>query len=148
MKLLKYSYKQKNNWGCGPAVARIVLHHHDIVCSMRQAAKEMGTTRGGTENTGLIRFLRKNGLQPKAKEKAELSEVGKLLKKNIIVVAYWIPKNKEAHYSILKRIKSGRVFFHDPWYGANHSYSLSYFQKNWHDGGTEQRWMLAVGKNI
>lgn len=146
MRLLSYDYKQKNDWTCGPAVARILLHYYDTVMDIEEIIKELRTTPcRGTGNINLLRLLRKNGVVFRVKENAAAKDIKKYLKNHCVVVAYWIPSHKESHYSIVKKITAKRIYFHDTWFGTNHSYSLDYFLKNWCDEEAA-RWLLAVRK--
>lgn len=145
MALLAYTYKQKNGWTCGPAVARIILHSSGTKKSVKEIIKELRTTRQGTSNARLIRLFKKHGLRFRIKENASISDIKKCLPNNRIIVAYWIPTHKESHYSIVKKINSKRIYFHDTWFGANHSYTIDYFLKNWWDNEAF-RWLLAVKK--
>ena len=146
MTLLRYAYKQKNDWTCGPAVARILLHYYDTRMSIGKIVKELrATPRKGTGNISLLRLLRKNGVKFKVKKGATTKKLAGYLKNHWVTVAYWIPSHKESHYSIVKKITAKRIYFHDTWFGTNHSYSINYFLKNWWDEEAE-RWLLAVKK--
>lgn len=145
MQLLGYAYKQRNDWTCGPAVARVILHASGVRKDIRGITKELRTTREGTGNAHFLRLLKKHNLRYFAKENATAADIKKCLKRHLVVVAYWIPAHKESHYSIVKKINSKRIYFHDTWFGSNHSYSIKYFLKNWRDNEA-YRWMLAVKK--
>ena len=145
MRLLSYSYKQPNGWTCGPAVARILLHYYDTKMDIGKIVKELRTTKAGTGNTHMLRLLSKNRVPFRVKERATLSDIRRYLNNHWVVVAYWIPSHRESHYSIVKKITAKRIFFHDTWFGTNHSYSLPYFLKNWWDEEAT-RWLLAVYK--
>lgn len=146
MRLLSYDYKQKNDWTCGPAVARILLRYYDTAMGIEEIVKKLqATARRGTGNVNLLRLLRKNGVVFRVRENAAPKDIKKYLKNHWVVVAYWIPSHKESHYSIVKKITTKRIYFHDTWFGTNHSYSLDYFLKNWWDEEAI-RWLLAVNK--
>jgi predicted double-glycine peptidase len=145
MELLRYNYKQKNDWTCGPAVARVLLYYYDNRMDIQEVVKGLKTTRSGTTNASLMRFLKKNAVKFRVKKQAALEDIRKYLKKNWVVVAYWIPSHKESHYSIVKKITAKRIYFHDTWFGSNHSYDAGYFFKNWWDQEAT-RWLLAVRK--
>lgn len=145
MTLLRKNFKQKNGWTCGPAVARIVCHYYGHHVTIRQLADELRTTRDGTSNRGLLRALKKRSIRYSVRDNVSLTRLRQTLKKNIVIVAYWIPRHKEAHYSIVTRVDRNRVYFHDPWFGSRHTYTHSYFEKNWWDDEAT-RWMLAMKK--
>jgi predicted double-glycine peptidase len=143
MNLLATNFKQKNDWTCGPAVARIVCHYYGVEKEISHLVAELNTTKEGTSNRDLMRVLRRHGINSRVREHTSIKHLKQTLKNNIVVVAYWIPRHKEAHYSILTKIGRTRVYFHDTWYGSTHSYTINYFEKNWWDGEAT-RWMLAV----
>jgi len=137
-----FFYKQPNDWTCGPAVARIILHLLGKPKTLRDIIRELGTTRQGTANRDLARLFRKHRLSFTEKNQASLSDIKTKLKRHWIVTAYWIPSHREAHYSIITKVTAARVHFHDTWFGSNHSYSRPHFIKNWCD----DRWFMSVKK--
>lgn len=143
MNLLNYTFKQKNDWTCGPAVARIVLHSRGKLAGLKEIAKALRTTREGTSNANLVRFIRKHSPYYIEKQKATLGDLKNHSKNKIVIVSYWIPRSKAYHYSIVKKVGKKRIYFHDTWYGSTHSYSIDYFLKNWREEEAT-RWMLAV----
>ena len=145
MTLPNYDFKQKNNWTCGPAVARMVLHYFGKRKHLPELVKELRATRNGTSNAPLLRLLKKHGLKFRVKRRADAPDLKKRLRKHLVVVAYWIPYHRESHYSIVKKMDAKRIYLHDPWFGSNHSYTLNYFLKNWWDEEAT-RWLLAVKK--
>lgn len=145
MELLNYSYKQKNSWTCGPAVARIILYYFGKRTDIQQIIRQLRTSRSGTSNASVKKLFKKNGLKFVEKKTATLGDIRKRVSKNWIIVAYHIPCHKEDHYSIVKKIDSRRIYFHDTWFGSGHSYTHQYFLKNWRDGEAK-RWFLAVKK--
>ena len=145
MELLRYTYKQKNDWSCGPAVARVILDYYGTKQTISSLIKQLKTTRAGTENRHIINLFKRNCLRFVTRENSSLKELRKYTKNYLIIVAYRIPASGESHYSIVKKIDSKRVYFHDTWFGSNHSYTLKYFLKNWHDDEAT-RWFMAVKK--
>lgn len=149
MTLPTYGYKQITAWHCGPAIARVLLYCHNTEMDIKDVVKELKTTRGGTSDSNLLRLLRRKGIKFRVKKHASLKALARLLKNNWVVVAYYIPRRakrkEELHYSIVTRVTKKRIYFHDTWYGANHSYSIAYFLKNWHNKSAEG-WMLSVKK--
>lgn len=143
MNLLPYSYKQRNSWTCGPAVTRIICDYYGIEKKISQLTRELKTTRSGTANADVYRVLRKHRIPFRVKKQSSVQELRRRIKNSILLVAYWIPRHREAHYSIIKKIAGGRIYFHDTWYGSSHSYSLPYFERNWWDPEAT-RWFLAI----
>ncbi len=143
--LLSYKYKQPTEWTCGPAVARIVLDYHGTSKDIRQVTRELRATRAGTSNADLRRFFRSHSIPFREYTGSTTHDIRKLLRTHIILVAYWIPRHQEAHYSIVQKITRTHIFFHDTWFGSSHRYTIKYFLKNWHDEEATG-WMLAVRK--
>src|SRR3989344_3953170 len=108
MRLLPFFYKQPNYWTCGPAVARLILHLFGKKKTVHEIIKETKTTKAGTSNHGLKRVLKKHGIKFQEKQNARLSEIKSKSKTHWLLVAYWIPVHKEAHYSLVKKIDSKR----------------------------------------
>lgn len=145
MSFLGYAYKQINDWSCGPAVARIVLHYFGQKKTFRELTRELRITRAGTKNAQIIKLFKKNDIDFIEKKDSKLGDIKRYLRNNIVIVAYYIPRNKESHYAIVKKINSRRIYFHDTWFGSSHSYTLNYFYKNWWDSEAK-KWILAVKK--
>lgn len=144
MKLLKY--KQKNNWTCGPACLLVVLNYFGIRKDIPDLIKELKTTKKeGTDNANIIKLLKKYELKFIVKENSTLHDLKKYLKNYLVIVGFWIPFYKESHYSIVKKINKQRIYFHDTWFGYNHSYKIDYFLKNWWDEEV-RGWLLAIKK--
>lgn len=143
MQLLSYNYKQPTDWTCGPAVARIILDYYGTKKSIRQLAKELRATRYGTSNSALRRLFKNHDIKFREKHRATTEDIKKHLNSSIVLVAYWIPKHKEAHYSIVRSVTKTHIHFHDTWFGSSHKYTIPYFLKNWRDDEAE-RWMLSV----
>src|SRR3989344_1151663 len=143
MQLLNYAYKQKNNWTCGPAMARVVLSYYGARTTVPLLIKKLRTTRSGTGNRQILKLFKRNNLKFSVKTNSSLSDIKKYIISHWIIVAYYIHLHKEYHYSIVKSINSKRIYFHDTWFGSNHSYSLNYFENNWKDDEAT-KWMLAI----
>lgn len=146
MQLLRHMYKQINDWTCGPAVARIILHFHfSRRASVSTLIRQLKTTRRGTDNRQLVSILKKHGIRYRVHKEATLSDIKKFLPRYLVVLSYWIPAYKESHFSIVRRLDAKRIYFHDTWFGARHSYSRDYFTKRcWKE--KEYRWLLLIPK--
>ncbi|OGN29964.1 MAG: hypothetical protein A3A33_01425 [Candidatus Yanofskybacteria bacterium RIFCSPLOWO2_01_FULL_49_25] len=145
MTLLTTDFKQKNGWTCGPAIARIVFDHYGYETEISEMVRKLNTTRAGTSNQDLLRLLRRYDIPFRVMQQARLADLRRLVRTHLVIVAYWIPRHREAHYSIVKKTDWHRIYFHDTWFGSTHSYSLPYFEKNWLDGA-DAHWLLAVRK--
>lgn len=145
MELLSYAFKQQNAWTCGPAIARIILSCYGHQPTIPELTKKLRTTRSGTSHNSILKLFKKRDLRFSVKENSSLGDIKKHIKTHHLIVAYYIPRNREYHYSIVKKINSKRIYFHDTWFGSSHSYSLAHFEKNWKDDEAI-RWMIAIKK--
>ncbi len=145
MRLLGYTYKQKNDWTCGPAVARVVLDHFGKRLPISKLVRELKASPKGTWNKDIAKLFKKHDLDFKTKERATLYDIKRYLKNHIVLVAFWIPFHKESHYSIVTKIDNKRIYFHDTWFGSKHSYTHEHFLKNWWDEEAI-RWLMAIEK--
>jgi|SRR3989344_4462678 len=142
MKFLRYGFIQPSDWTCVPAATRLVLYNFGIKRTVSSIAREMGTARGGTTEFALARFLKRQNVVFTIKRGGQLELIKDRLKNGkMILVSYWIPFYKEYHIAIVKKVTAKRIYFHDTWFGASHSYSLDYFIKNWK---ADSCWMLTV----
>src|SRR3989344_929946 len=139
-----YGYKQRNDYECGPTVARILLHQY-LGMDIESVVKELQTSRNGTRDSKLLNFLKRGGIDFKIKKGANLARLKRSLKNNLVVVTFWLPRTQELHYSIVSRMDSKRIYFHDTWFGRNHSYTIDYFLRNWQHKEAEA-WLLTILK--
>lgn len=146
MGLLATMFKQKNAWSCGPAVMRLVLHwYFSRPKTVRELVRELKISPAGTSDSQMVSALRRHRIPFKIKKRAVLGDVKKYLPTHLVVIAYWIPAHKEAHYSIIRRLDKERIYLHDTWFGSRHSYSLPYFTRQcWRE--REYRWLLLISK--
>lgn len=144
MRLLKY--RQKDSWTCGPAVMKVVLAHFGINKEIEELIGELKTTKKqGTEHKNIEKLLKKYKLKFIQKKNATFEELKSALKDAPVIVDYWVPYHKESHYSLVIKINSQRIYFHDTYFGPNHSYMINYFLKNWEDQEAKG-WLLAIKK--
>jgi len=144
MKLLRY--RQKTDWTCGPACLKVVLHFFGVNKDISELIKELKTTeKTGTDHQRMINLLKKYKLKFIVKKNATLEEIKKSLIDSLVVVDYFIPYYQESHYSIVKKIKGERIYFHDTHFGPNHRYKIDYFLRNWWDEEAK-RWLVAIKK--
>lgn len=104
--------------------------------------------RAGVARKYFTKLAKKYKLIYKTGENANLILLRQLIKaKFIIIVEYYIYRHKEAHYSIVKKISRGSIYFLDPWFGPRHKYRLAYFNRVWRDGfkkNSRKKWYFAV----
>jgi ABC-type bacteriocin/lantibiotic exporter with double-glycine peptidase domain len=144
-------YKQESNCTCGAAVMRMALEFCDIKKSEQQIAKLLGTNNiRGTWHKSFPLAAEKFKLNYAVERNATINDLKKYQKdKYIVIVCYLYLPEKIDHYSIVKKIDEQYIYFHDPFFGVQHKYRLSYFNKIWkslpqHDN--EKSWFFAVKK--
>jgi predicted double-glycine peptidase len=137
-------YKQKNNWTCGPACMLVVLDYFGTKKDIGSLLIEMRTTKKeGTHHSDIINLLKTCKLQYLVKRNCSIHDIKKHLCTNLVIVGYWIPYYKESHYSIVKKVNSSRIYFHDTWFGPKHNCTIDYFLRNWWDDEAKG-WMIAI----
>lgn len=140
---------QEKDYTCGPACIRMVAAYYGIRRTEHYFEKIMNTTdTKGTHTANMQEGARSMGLDSYARTHVSIREIqNSILSGFIPIVLYFYVPEKEGHYAIVKKISRGRIFFIDPYAGANHSYSIRYFLKIWHGAHErKKKWSLFVRK--
>jgi predicted double-glycine peptidase len=145
-------FKQETEWTCGPAVWRMILNS----MGHKRTENELVNILKSNSSTGTSYSRFKKIAECYKMDYIEGSGKGTESIKTLIesgytvIVCYYIPEEREDHYSIVKRIDSKFIYFIDPWYGPQHRYRLNQFLKVWHmhprDKKTDE-WYFAVRKS-
>lgn len=64
-----------------------------------------------------------------------------------LIVGYILPKDREGHYAVVRRITDTHIELLDPWLGPKTSYSISSFVRRWHNdfqGDYEKHWFFGI----
>ena len=144
-------YNQETSWTCGSASMRMVLDVCGIKKSEKQVVKLLGTNKiRGTWARFYPQLAEKYKLNYIVKRNSNLEELKKIIKEGYVVLtAYYVPKEKVDHYVVVKNIDKNYIFFLDPFYGPEHKYNLSYFQKVWKTDprfDNERCWFIGFKK--
>ncbi len=144
-------YKQTRPWSCGAASMRMVLASLGIRLAPKKLEALLGTSKTrGTWNESFPRTAETYKLTYLVGRNASVQDLTHFLKHGFrIIVGYLPPGWEEGHYAVIKRITRTRISLLDPIFGANHSYSLSYFSSIWKNdpqGDNERHWFFAIKK--
>lgn len=144
-------YKQETKYTCGAAAMRMILECLGIKKTEKQIVKLLGTNQvRGTWNKDFPILVEKYKLNYTVRRKASIKDMKSCLKQGYyIIVCYFYPPEKVDHYSVVKKIDTKNIYFWDPWFGPNHSYSLKKFKTIWKCDkrfDNEKRWLFAVKK--
>ncbi len=142
-------YEQETDWTCGPASMRMVLDALGIKKSEKQLIKLLRTNKQvGTWNESFPCLAEKYKLNYVAERNSTLSSLRNYLRKGyLLIVSYYLPKDKVSHYSVVKKISRGFIYFLDPFQGPSHKYKINQFIKLWNkksEHDEERRWFIGI----
>lgn len=145
-------YKQETAYTCGAAAMRMILEMLGIKKTEKQIVNLLGTNKvRGTWNKDFPSLAEKYKLNYTVKRNASIADMKSCLKQGYSVIAcYYYPHEKVDHYSVVKKIDSGKIYFWDPWFGPKHDYTLKKFKTIWKCDkkfDDEKRWFFAVKKS-
>lgn len=141
-------HKQETPYTCGGAAMKMVLDSLGIKKTEKQLTKLLKTNKiRGTWHRFFPQVAEKYKLNYIVERNSSINRLKTLLKKGYkIIVCYYYPPEKVDHYSVIKKIRS-KIYFYDPFFGKNHSYSLTYFNKIWKSDpkyDNEKNWFIAI----
>lgn len=144
-------YKQQKHNTCGAACMRMALEYFGIKKSEKDLAEILGTNwHRGTWHKDLVKCAEKFNLAFVEKKNATLKDLKEFQSQGfILIICYFCLPEQWDHYSVLKKISPGRIYFYDPWFGPNHSYSAQHFRKIWKSHPKFENfksWLLALKK--
>lgn len=141
-------YRQKNDYYCGPACAKMMLEADGHAYTQKDLARLLGALPSrGTVRSAFAPVFRKHGYVAVAKIHSNLHEVKKLLKEKWrVMVNYREVDENIGHYAVITDIRGGKVIMNDPWHGASYSLPISEFLKRWHGKHLKAntRWIFAA----
>ena len=142
-------YKQERSWTCGAASMRIVLSNLGINKSENEIIRLLKTNKvRGTWSRNFALLANKLKLKYISGNANSINDLRPLLKKGfMVIVCYYIPKDKVDHYSVINKIGKKNVYFLDPWYGADYALSIRYFDSVWKSDNrweNQKKWFIAL----
>ena len=144
-------YKQETKWSCGAASMRMVLEFCGIRKTEKQVIKLLGTNKiRGTWAKLYPQLAEKYNLNYSVRRNSTIKEMKALMKQGyIILTSYYVPKERVDHFVIVNKLDKDYIYFYDPFYGPDHKYKLSYFEKIWRtdpEYDNEKEWFISVKK--
>ncbi|MBI2172646.1 MAG: C39 family peptidase [Candidatus Aenigmarchaeota archaeon] len=147
---MKY-HRQETKDTCGPACMRMVLGLLGIKKPEKSLARLLKTDNvHGTLNKNFPLVAKKYKLRYKSAGEASVKELRNLIKQGyVVIVCYFIRKEREYHYAVVRKIGARHIHLYDPWFGPGHSYTTRHFTKIWKGNRSlkeADRWLFAVKK--
>ncbi|MCX6773890.1 MAG: cysteine peptidase family C39 domain-containing protein [Candidatus Micrarchaeota archaeon] len=129
-------HHQKKIYTCGPASMRIVLDRLGIKDSEEILARMLRTNPNyGTKFKPFSLAARSLGLSYIEKKNASIRDLRGLLGQGYGIIVCYLDntdrKNIWDHYSVVRKLDNGNIYFLDPWYGPRKKFSLRHFRRIW-----------------
>lgn len=142
-------FKQQTNYSCGAAVVRSILASLNVKKSEKEISRLLFTNKQrGTYTKNLINLIKELKLKYKTKSNSSISELKKFLNQDyLIILLYYLEKDKTDHYAIIKNISKDKIYLLDPYLGPDTSYKITEFNKIWHSDKRfehKNKWFLAI----
>lgn len=147
---MKY-HRQETKDTCGPACMRMALGMLGIKKSEKSLAKLLKTDNiHGTLNRNFPPVAKKYKLRCKSAGGASLKDIRNLMEQGyVVIVCYFIRREREYHYAVMRKIGARHIYLHDPWFGPRHGYTTGHFMKIWKGNRSlkeADRWFFAAKK--
>ena len=118
---------------CGPSSLKMVLNYYGVSVTEAALAKAAGASRkGGASKEGLIKTARHFGFKVFSKEKSNLGDLRRFIKRGIPVIVDWFFED-DGHYSVAVDINQKNIVLMDPALKGQRKLSLEKFQRLWFD---------------
>lgn len=142
-------FKQQQDWTCGPASLRMVLHSFGMV-KTENALVKLLQKKGepGTPNRSLPEAAEKLKLNYVVRRNASIADVKWYLNQGFgVIISYFDTIEKVGHFAVVKKIDAKKIHLLDPWHGPEHKHLLNDFLPNWRSGfDKDKRWFIAIKK--
>ncbi len=117
---------------CGPASLKMVLHHFGIEKTEKQIANAVKAKHSvGIEAEDLLKIAKKYGLQGKIKDRSELKDLTRWVKKKgIPVIVEWFLED-DGHFSVVTDLDRENVYLQDPSLGHMRAMTRMNFLRVW-----------------
>ncbi|MBT4805579.1 hypothetical protein HON71_05390 [Candidatus Woesearchaeota archaeon] len=126
-------FKQSKGY-CGPASLKMVLSAYGITKSEKYLAKATKSSRTeGCWEKDMIKASEEFGLKGYVKQKSTITELKRLVKKNIPVIVDWFSPEEAGHYSVVVGFKNDEILLADPHFGKIRKHKLEWFKERWFD---------------
>jgi len=126
-------FKQSKGY-CGPASLKMVLSAYGITKSEKYLAKLTKTSRiTGCWEKDMIKAAKEFGLKGYVKQKSTITELKRLVKKNIPVIVDWFSPEEAGHYSVVVGFEKDNILLADPHFGKIKKHKIEWFKERWFD---------------
>ncbi|MBI2579681.1 MAG: C39 family peptidase [Candidatus Aenigmarchaeota archaeon] len=148
---MKY-HRQETKDTCGPACMRMALGMLGIKKSEKSMARLLKTDNiYGTLNKNFPLVAKKYSLTYRSSGMSTTSNLKSLMKQGyVVIVCYFIRKEREYHYAVVRKIGARHIHLYDPWFGPRHAYTTSHFMRIWKGNRSlkeADRWFFALRKH-
>lgn len=141
-------FKQKKDWFCGPACAKMILaaagfsFSQDAVARMLKTSPYQGTGRKALED-----LFRRKAFLVKRITGASVADLRSAIDKGYFVIVNYTELEEDiGHFAVVTAVTGSHIIMHDPTHGPNYRIPLRVFIPRWHGMHTQAytHWMLAV----
>lgn len=140
--------KQKNDWFCGPACAKMILDAAGFSYSQDAVGRMLGTSPyHGTNRKDLETLFRKKQFLVKRITGASVADLRDALAKGFFIIVNYTELEEDiGHFAVVTKVTATDIIMHDPEHGPDYRIPLRVFVPRWHGMHTHAytHWMLAV----
>ena len=132
----------KQSYGfCGPACFKMVMDYYGVKHSELYWGKltAMEIKKGkvnrnkGCSDDKFVKAAKKMGFKGYCKDNSSISEVRKLIKKNIPVIVNWFSPEQCGHFSVVVGFEKNKIILVDPHFGKLKKWKIEEFEERWFD---------------
>jgi ABC-type bacteriocin/lantibiotic exporter with double-glycine peptidase domain len=150
MRLKVPYHRQRTDFTCGPAAARMILGYWGQRVSEKRLRAMFCTRQDyGTRRRRLARGLRRLGLRVLTTYDASLADLRCALALGLpSIVNYREPTSDVSHFAVVVGLEGGKLILNDPDLGPGYRITASDFIGRWYGvhRGKNKRWMLVAAK--
>ncbi len=118
---------------CGPASLKMVLDYYGVLVTEADLVKAAGASKKeGASKEGLIKAAKCFGFEVFSKEKSNLGDLRRFIKRGVPVIVDWF-SGDEGHYSVAVDIDQKNIVLMDPELKGKRKMPLETFQRLWFD---------------
>jgi len=148
MKLKVPYHRQRTDFTCGPASAKMLLGYWGQRVSERRLRAIFNTQpRSGTRRVRLARGLRRFGLRVLTACDASLADLRCALSLGLPpIINYREPESDISHFAVVIGLEGGKLILNDPDLGPGYRITVSDFVGRWYGmhRGKNARWLLIA----
>lgn len=144
-------FRQKTEYTCGPATLEMVFRFFGLKLKEKSIARIARTSKKeGTNHSGLIEAVRKEGFYCFVHEYAHLSDIQRFLEEGLpVIVHYTEPGSEIGHYAVVVGLTGKEVVMNDPWDGRGFRLKKEKFVERWTKVSTDYHahgWLMVISR--